>query len=173
MRIKLLLTFIVLNISGCVSMAKLEPIVLKEKFNAIEAKELMQEGNNSIKGSALIRQAGGTVVTCAGTEITLIPATKYAKERMLNLYGNINNGFISINKRFASFTSTEPEYNSMQKNTVCDAQGFFKFDKVMSGEYFLITSIVWRLQQYQNAGGHLMKKINLIDGQNLETTLSH
>ncbi len=54
-------------------------------FDVGKAKALLVKGPNTIKGSALMRQRNGGVVTCAGYKAYLVPYTEYAAERMRHL----------------------------------------------------------------------------------------
>lgn len=65
--------------------APTKTVLLKSQFDAKETATHLVDGENTIKGSGLIRQNGGGVVTCAGQQVWLVPATDYAKERILHV----------------------------------------------------------------------------------------
>ena len=67
-------------------------VLVTNAFDAEEAALVFREGTGTISGSALIRQQGGGVVSCAGTTIMLLPATAYAAERIRALYGSTLGG---------------------------------------------------------------------------------
>ena len=121
---KILAKIIVLGamLSGCVP-PKFRPTAL---FDTEKANLLLADGQNSIRGSALMRQIGGGVVTCAGREVRLVPATSYADEWMQALYGGGEHGY---NPAFGgkAFTLTDDydvqQYLQLTKKTICDAQG--------------------------------------------------
>jgi len=75
--------------AGCLPPIEPTEVSLQSSFDANAAQELLRKGNNTIRGNALVRQAGGGVVTCAGAEVLLIPATAHATERMLAEYGHL------------------------------------------------------------------------------------
>lgn len=52
-----------------------------------------EDGQNSVHGSALIRQAVGGVVTCAGALVHIMPVSTYADERMQAIHGNHTSGY--------------------------------------------------------------------------------
>src|SRR5690606_36651641 len=52
------------------------------------AARLLSNGPNTVTGSASVRQRNGTVVTCAGQTVYLVPATDYARIRVRALYGS-------------------------------------------------------------------------------------
>jgi len=112
-------------LAGCVTPPR--QVTLTSSFDADAAKALLGPGKNSVKGNAFLRQTGGGVVTCAGSEVSAIPVTAYATERMQALYGDLRNGFSQQNIVFAP---NLPEYSLLLKTTTCDSQGFFKFDGV-------------------------------------------
>ena len=153
-------------LAGCVTTRR---VTLSSHFDPLLAKSMLEKGKNSIKGSALIRQRGGGIVTCAGREVLLIPATDYAKERMRAIYGSDIKGFYDISnigfgKKLIKFTSTSPEYLKLKKKTICDAQGFFLFSDIKDGGYFVTTSIVWQISDLFYEGGALMQYVNVAGG---------
>lgn len=140
-------------------------------FDAAKANEMLQPGANTIKGSALMRQNGGSVVTCAGLEVALIPSTEYARERIEYLYGSVNKGSSTALGR-VKFTSTDPAYITARRSVICDSQGYFKFERVANGEFFLITSITWKTNQYNTQGGTLMQRVTIAGGEVKEVVLA-
>ena len=159
-----LATFIaVLALSGCASKPP-QKIALQNTFDGAEATRLLSPGTSTIKGSALMRQVGGGVVTCAGQDVRLVPATSYAKERMINLYGSIDKGTRSaflLQTNSEPFESTHPNYVGLQRVTTCDAQGFFKFEGVASGEFFVMSTITWKANPSSvfYEGGSMMRRV--------------
>lgn len=140
-------------------------------YDGTEAKSLLKQGSNTVTGSALIRQKGGGVVTCAGNDANLIPATAYARERMHALYGSDSKGYRGGVTREVIFEPEEPEYKENIRTTRCDAQGFFKFRNVADGQFFVVTSVLWS-SGYVAEGGVLMQRVSLSDGQEEEIVLS-
>lgn len=145
----------------------------KAKFDEAATKELLKDGPNSIKGSALIRQGGGGVVTCAGQEIGLAPATLYQQERMFAIYGNFDRGY---NPAFGGsqveFQGEDPEYKYLIKRTTCDAQGFFRFDKIADGDFYVASVILWKVNPYFYEGGSLMQRVTVKGGETKEIVLA-
>lgn len=142
-------------------------------FDKAQAEKWLQPGTNTIKGSALIRQAGGGVVNCAGGEVQLIPATEHAKQRMLNIYGSTVSGYRrAFSGPAPKFENESTEYLHTMRKTTCDAQGFFKFDKVADGDFFVITVVTWRVTQYFPEGGALMQRVDVGGGETKEIVLT-
>jgi hypothetical protein len=160
----------VATFAGC-AVQPVAKINLSTKFDKEEAQKLLKDGPNTIKGSALIRQAGGGVVTCAGREVRLVPATAYASERIGYIYNNGSSGFAPAYKQ-TQFSENETDYFVNVKNSMCDAQGYFKFEKVADGEFYVLTNILWRVNQYNNEGGALMRKVKVNAGEIKEVVLA-
>lgn len=174
-------------LAGCAAPPK--QIALQSEFDADEARRLLAKGNNTIKGSALMRQLNGGVVTCAGGAVSLRPATAYAHERITHLYGNAIKGVgyyrpagiygqVNYPETWGNvyFTDTAPEYAELGKQTTCDAQGFFEFTDVADGAFFVITGIHWQvvISQYVREwqGGALMHKVEVKGGETKKVVLS-
>ncbi|WP_146180674.1 hypothetical protein [Pseudomonas sp. HMWF032] len=151
---------------GC---AIAKPVNLTSSFNAQEARELTRPGVNIVSGSALIRQNGGGVVTCAGLQVLLIPKTAYAAERMRVIYGNTERGYNSVYRQVA-FNPEIPEYQSINRSTLCDAQGHFSFDDVADGSFFVVSQIVWNVGGPQ--GGAVMQAVTVRGGESKQLVLS-
>ena len=134
---------------------------------------MLVPGGNAIRGSALIRQQGGGVVTCAGREVRLIPATAYARERMNLLYGSTTQGYNpAFMGRNLGEQAQNKEYLDATRRTTCDAQGFFRFDNVADGDYFVATAIVCQVRPYVSEGGALMHAVTLSGKEAKEIVLS-
>ena len=159
-------------LAGCV--APLTHVSIHSEFDADEAAHFLKKGNNTIKGSALIRQRGGGIVTCAGNRVTLIPYTKYSAERIGKLYGNTTGGAHSYTN--IEFINDPPDYTRLTRNTKCNAQGFFTFTDVANGIFFVVTSALWEvpISQYTSSqqGGALMRQVEVINGETKEIVLT-
>ena len=154
-----------------------QKIKLYTLFNKEQAEQQMADGNNTIKGSALMRQVSGGVVTCAGQTISVYPATTYAYERIRNLYGSDTAGTrnaFAIQNNPDPFETTDVDYQKYQKRTLCDTQGFFKFEKMADGEFFIVSAITWKAnpnsQFYE--GGWMMRKVKLSGGEVKEIVIA-
>lgn len=166
--IKIILVMLVVPI--IVSCVQPKEVYIKSQFNEKKARKLLDIGVNTIKGSALIRQKGGGIVTCAGNTVSLIPVTKYAKERIKAFYGSSQKGFSSIYNRIV-FKKNSNKYLKLVKNTQCDAQGYFEFNNVANGSFFITTLVSWRVG-YTSQGGSLMQKVKVKNGEVKNIVLS-
>lgn len=157
-----------LLVAGC---ATTEPplVSLQSSWDSTKAAHISQSGLNGLKGNAFMRQQGGGVVTCAGSTVTLIPATPYAIERLGHLYGGGDTGFNNI--RSIRFTPDPPEYQSMARRTTCDSQGNFQFERIPDGEYFVVLSVNW-VVGYLQQGGNLMQKVRLSNASQISVVMS-
>ncbi len=160
-----LLIFSIL-ISGCAGAP--QKVKINSTFDADQAREQMKPGNNVVKGNALIRQSGGGIVTCAGSEISLLPVNAYSTERVKHIYGSDQKGYST---RSVVFEPKSIEYHATRRTTVCDSQGMFKFDKVKDGDYY-VTGGVWWVIGSSSQGGNLMQRVRLSSGVTKEIVLS-
>lgn len=132
-------------------------------FDEALARRLVGDGVNTIKGNAFMRQRGGGVVTCAGSDVFLIPATAYAKERMAYLYDTSGESGDNSHRRDFRFNPDPPGYTSIVRKTRCDSQGNFVFDRVADGEFFVQTRVLWMVGSLQ--GGNLMHRVTVRNNQ--------
>ncbi|HHW7508036.1 TPA: hypothetical protein ACU21B_001897 [Mannheimia haemolytica] len=163
------------TLSGCTPISYEEPIpqyTFKNSFDAVQAGQLiLGEGTAKIKGNAFLKQKGGTVVTCAGNEVQLIPYTEYANERLSLIYGNVTKGYNSYYGRSFKFVNDDKNYHTYKKKTVCDSEGKFEFDNLKEGTYFVSTEVSWKISKYLTKyseyptevteGGYLLQQVQV------------
>lgn len=154
-------------LAGCA--APRQAMVVEAPFNEAEAAEMMKPGKNTITGSALLRQQGGGVVTCAGSPVLLIPATAYAKERLAKTFG----GSSVYRGAPPSFAPTPAAYGTHLRKGTCNAQGFFRFEEVADGEFFIVTQVLWTAGRYQlQQGGSVYGRTTVSGGKTVEVTIT-
>lgn len=154
-------------LTGCAN----KPAVLATTFDLQAAEKQLQDGPNTVTGSALIRQSGGGVVTCAGGSVFLMPKTARAREWAFLVYGTSGPaGYRSASGRGISFDSTDRFFSTVRTAT-CDAQGNFKFARVGNGEFLLFTRITWMVGSSLQ-GGSIMRSVSLQNGESLDVVLS-
>lgn len=134
------------------------------------AARLLANGPNTVTGSASVRQRDGSVVTCAGQPVYLVPATDYARVRVRALYGSDERG-ASLDGRGYRFEPDPPEYSKLVRQAQCDANGRFRFDRVASGTFFLTAVVRWQ-EGERRAGGSLMQQVTTGGGRAVNVTLS-
>lgn len=137
------------------------PYVAKTSPSESDLQSFSRPGTGKIEANALIRQQGGGVVNCAGSVAELLPSTAYSDEvatAMMNGY------------RIES-----AEYNTFKgkylRQTTCDSQGNFSFEKLPAGTYWISTAVMWVIG-YQRQGGALAKKVTINDGEQTRTVLT-
>ena len=152
------------------------PVVqLTETFDEAEAGKLMKDGKNTILGSAVWREKNGHIQKCSGYQVTLYPATKYAEERMVALYGSAERGSREIGKDKVVFAPDELNFYQLSKKSVCDVDGKFEFEDIADGDYIVETKIVWGNPEepdMQTEGGKLIQKVSVKGGKKVKIVLS-
>lgn len=173
MKSKIAIAVLAAAVVGCAAPKSLRVInVDRALFDKAAVQKQLEKGNGTIKGSALIRQNGGGVVTCAGMEVSLTPAGEYAKQRIQQIYGNQERGSQSLTRIDYRVADTHPDYASLRKTTICDAQGFFHFDNVAAGEFFVVSAISWQAAPNVTTGGVMMQKVKISGSETKEIVLS-
>ena len=147
---------------------------VKSSFDIKAASYVNQKGNSLIEGQAFLNQKGGGVVTCAGKNVSLLPVTEFASERMMILYKNIERGYLNYTAATMIQISPEapPEYYSTGRQARCDAQGNFKFKNLPAGkEFYITTTVMWEVD-YIPEGGYLMLKVKTKANEIIEVILN-
>lgn len=165
-----------LILSGCITQPTVPTVKIKSAFDPGEAFLALEKGTNTIKGSALLRQRSGGVVTCAGTAVGLVPATPYAAERLRAVYGSREGGFRPYSAGELNFDPEESTYHAASIKTRCDALGYFKFENLKDGEYYVITWVSWDIPDGRYAsrreGGGLGQRVLVKNGEVKEIVLT-
>jgi hypothetical protein len=150
-----------LLLTGCAAVR--QPVQMQNRFDYDLHKPYTESGPNTIKGQGFLRQKGGGVVTCAGSQVIAMPDTLFFRE-FISLYKagkkpQIPGGFV------------DPSYRSIIKQAQCDAQGNFTFSAVPNGNWFVMTEVKWAVG-YAPQGGALMREVNVADGVVAQVLLS-
>lgn len=134
------------------------------------ASAMLGPGTSTIKGSAFMRKPNGEVVTCAGSDVFLIPATPSASSEMHRVFGGdkgyLERGADPIVGGGKVVVSPEPN-----RKSVCNALGFFTFANARAGKWYVITTVLWTLQD-QPQGGTMLGNAEVADGQEIEIVIS-
>jgi hypothetical protein len=158
------------TVAGCVPMPTQRAVSISSEFDREQARRLMATGPNTVKGSALIRQNGGGVVTCAGGEVNLVPGTAYAEERVAAVYSSNQRGYTPTFMA-PKLPDEASEYSLLMGRTRCDAQGNFKFENVADGLFYVVTMVTWNVGN-SSQGGYLMERVRVDNGQTVEVVLA-
>lgn len=153
-------------LAGCATTAP-QVVKIQAAFDERAAASALNPGSNTVTGSAFLRQRGGGVVTCAGADVDLLPATPYAIERLGHIYGSGNGGLRTMaqHQKPFSFDPDPAGYRAVARKAKCDAQGHFSFDKVADGDFFVVTAVTWVLSAYSTDGGTLMQRFTVSGGE--------
>jgi hypothetical protein len=163
----LLLLLSAIILTGCANNKKM---VLNRPFDEKLAHEMLMPGKNEIKGSALLRQVGGGIVTCAGNQVFLMPVTERARQWTFITYGSDEKGYFDVSRGGYIFEGADKLF-SMVKTTNCDAQGNFIISDIADGQFFAFTRITWHSGGYIQ-GGTVMQKVSLSGAQKINIVLS-
>jgi hypothetical protein len=106
---------------------------MQTKFDYSEHEPYAKPGDNGINGQAFLAQQDGSVVTCAGSRVLLLPATSYFREMFWHM--------IVAGRDAESPERTYPGLKTMIRRTECDAQGNFSFSEIPSGTWFMLTEV--------------------------------
>ena len=146
------------------------PAVTPVVFTALESYERpgwLDSGlTGTLEGSAFLRQRNGVVQSCAGSGVSLIPRTNYADERMGFIYGNLEGGLWVRDISSTGSSKMEAGYSEDTKETVCDVEGRFSFSEVPSGEWYVVTQVVWETPGRVTQGGPVMRRVQVKENEN-------
>lgn len=161
---------IALVVAGCVQQQ--QQVALTTTLNHSELDWAKKDGKNTVTGFAVLRTVGGEARTCAGLPVGLSPDSAYARERMMAIYGNTVKGTRPANNP-VKFTNDDPSYRSVIRETRCDGQGGFSFEKVPDGTWYVATAVTWKANPNSPLfeGGHMMQRVEVRGGQTVKVTL--
>lgn len=157
-------------LTGCVQQQ--QQVALTTSLNHSELDWAKRDGNNTISGFAVLRTVSGEARTCAGLPVGITPDSAYARERMMAIYGSTVKGTRSANNQW-KFTNDDPSYRSLIRESRCDGQGGFTFDKVPDGTWYVATYVVWKANPNSPLfeGGFMMQRVEVRGGQTVRVTL--
>lgn len=153
---------VVIGLSGCVSMHNPgpTPVSMRTAFSAQEHAAWNGSGDSSIEGQAFLRQRGGGVVTCAGQRVLLFPDTPYFQEVVSIASGGGKPA-----------TPPGPDAVAVTRNTMCDAEGRFRFSALPAGSWIVGTEVTWQVG-YEPQGGAVVRTVTVASGQTVNVLLS-
>lgn len=166
-RTGLLLLLAFVGVNGCATKVV---SVTPDPADVTLAEDRLAPGTSTIRGSALLRQSGGGVVTCAGNEVYLVPSTPSVSKQLRAVFGGdvgyLRHGGSTTFGGGQEFVPPQPH-----RQAVCNAQGFFAFSGIKSGRWHIVTSITWIVGR-DRQGGALLASAEVADGQETEVVLS-
>lgn len=132
---------------GCQSSV---PVKISVPFDEAKARAQLKPGTNQITGRVMVGLSSGTIVTCANSVVSLVPATDYAKEWARKFYeldsgkyGNIDAAYrMDARESKVTFAGAEGFY-AATRTARCDEDGDFSFMNVANGEFFIVARTRW------------------------------
>lgn len=152
------MTFVAAVLAGCSEVAT---VPLKTQWKESDYAAYTKVGTGVVKGEAFMRQRGGVVVTCAGSEVLLVPDEGIFSE------------MVKINESGRKVTPLKEKINtSVIKATKCDAQGKFTFNQIPAGMWIIQTNVQWETPRHEAQGSFLTQRFRLMYGETTEIILS-
>lgn len=124
---------------------------LNSAFDPNAANFIKQTGKGGITGQAFLRRNDGIVVYAAGSEVSLLPKTPHTDEIVSKMFGSSRFAYTKV-----GFNNQDPRFIEYIKTTTADGEGRFTFSSLPNGSYYLITSVVWFVNDWQQGGGLLL-----------------
>lgn len=167
--IKIITSLLFLGISACTIPVgtSLNPIKIYSNFDSAQAKLLLENGKNSIVGTAAVLTENGQLINCSRFPVELIPATDYAKEVMLKMYGNSEKGFLIFDNHSKYIDPDIQDYRNLILKTTCNKNGEFEFNNISDGEFILKPRAGWVQNYGYNyvIGGIFAEKVSVHGGE--------
>jgi len=141
-----------------------------DEESRLAAEAALKPGPGTVTGMAFMRKKSGATVTNAGDWVYLVPATPYAQLVIETLFADKN--FSSA--MFGNRVDVDASFWQLTRRVKSNRGGYFVFDKVPLGRYFLMTKIVWYPadDDYVPYGGLLYEAVDLRTPEPVEVILS-
>jgi len=140
----------------CLVISCASPVVQRQaKFIESEFAPYDGEGTSIICGHAFLKTAQGNLKYGSGNTIMLFPVTTYTRE--------------SFHIQFLqgkTLSKSDPQVQPYLRKVRADADGRFCFENIPSGEYYLVTAIVWLNRAVSMPGNASHIQRGYIMGQN-------
>lgn len=158
-------------VAACVQQQ--QKLVSTAPYNSGEMAWALGAGTNTVNGFAVLRTVGGEARTCAALPVRLIPDSPLARERMMGLYLSTSQGTNPAAGRKYDEATTDPNYVAHSRETRCDGQGNFSFEKVPNGVWYVVAGVVWSASPRSGVleGGSMMKRVELKGGETVKVAL--
>ena len=167
----------VLILSACATQRSVRIVT---SFDAGKARAMLAPGNNQLAGRVMAAMPNGTLVSCAGEVVSLVPVTDYAREWARQFY-ELNTGkYGTLDAAYRmdsrgseiKFVGAEAFY-AATRTTRCDEDGNFSFPNTANGEFFVVAKTRWLgrdhdfydfmygINDAQEEDGSVMQKVRL------------
>ena len=145
--------------TGCVAQ---NPVEMQTNFDESEHQPYMQLGGNGVKGQAYLSQQGGNILSCAGGDVLIVPATSFFREMISHV--SAGNMPLIIEK-------IPPSFRGIIKTTQCDAQGNFSAGELASDKWFVWANVHW-VGGFGQQGGDLVREVTLSNNETVQVLLT-
>lgn len=138
---------------------------MKSGFNESEASFIHKTGKSSIVGQAYLQRKDGSRWTASGHYSNkLIPATRYAQERMIAKFKNDQAGYIPLGGSDwpIIIEGDEAKYNEYTKEASVDSNGNFEFKNISAGSYYVLSFVRQGIND-RLVGGDLMQRVTVAE----------
>lgn len=143
----------VLMIAACAE--RKPPMVTMTNPITAEQVALYKEGGTGrISGQAFLRKDSGGVVTCAGSEVFLMPDTVSTRE----VVERMRDGKVA-DMRIGGERPSKLFPHAFKKRW-CDRYGSFRFDQLADGAWIIMTAVHWRAN-YQEHGSVIVGYVDV------------
>jgi hypothetical protein len=154
---------LVVILAACATMGP--PLVMTASFDPEAASFIHGKGRAKVSGQAFVRLNSGKLLRAVGTDITLIPRTPYADERIAAIYGNGKQAGRGVN-----IPDADPRYVQSMRTTVASSGGSFSFDDVADGEYYLV-AMIHIPSDYSMVERPIYERITVKGGENVRIVM--
>lgn len=151
--------------------------VPQPNFDPGVASYALEPGSTEVLGSAFARQRGGGVVSCAGSDVWLLPDEPFFAWAVTPVVVRVTESAFSLSGGGSSTTRDWPIatrlQNTMQyvRRSQCDIDGRFRFTDVPRGQYIVATVILWEAGRSQQGGAAVEDVVVANDGASVEVTV--
>ena len=138
------------------------PVQRQFQWEPEEHTAYLGPGPAAIRGQGFLRQQGGGTVSCAGSDVWLLPGTPYFDESLRILatrdVDSIEGALWAVFGRY-------------MRKSQCDGQGNFTFRDLPSLPWIVTTDVRW-VVGYRSQGGRLVKLVTAVPGDTPPSLLS-
>tara|TARA_B110000483_G_C17908939_1_gene432312 strand:+ start:115 stop:621 length:507 start_codon:yes stop_codon:yes gene_type:complete len=150
---------IVLLILALVSCTTTREVIQRVPYNELEYVHFKEAGTAKVTGQAFLRTSSGDVKYAAGSRVSLVPVTSISNQWYYQWY--LVENHINPEKVVAK---ADTRHLAIKRRTQADGEGKFTFRNIPAGEYFINTSVVWKVDQ-NTVGGFISNKVSIEDGE--------
>lgn len=156
---KYMLRFILLLSIFALVSCKTTEVVKRVPYNELEYVHFKKAGTAKATGQAFLRTYSGDVKYAAGSKVFLIPVTSISNQWYYQWY--LVENHINPEKIIAK---ADTRHLAIIRTKQANGNGRFTFENIPAGEYFIITRIVWKVDQ-NTVGGFICNKVSIEDGK--------